>query len=106
MSENMNLNKDAEDNKWYGVLAYIIFFLPLIACKDSEFGKYHANQGLDLLLLSIALNIVGAFIPILGWFIWAIGNVLVIVLFIIGILHAINGEMKPLPVIGEVRLIK
>lgn len=40
--------QDIQSNKVWAVLAYlgILFFLPLVACKDSRFGKFHANQDL------------------------------------------------------------
>lgn len=105
--ENNNIKTDSEKNKWMGVLAYLIFFIPLLADKDSEFGKFHANQGLNLLLLSIAVGIGGSIIPILGWFvILPVGGILCLVLFIMGIINAINEKLKELPLIGSIKLIK
>ena len=54
-------------NKVMAILAYIIFFIPLLAAKESKFAMYHANQGLVLFLLAVAVSIVGTIIP-LGWF--------------------------------------
>jgi hypothetical protein len=34
-------------NKVMAILAYIIFFIPLLAARDSHFAMYHANQGLS-----------------------------------------------------------
>ncbi len=91
----------------YAALAYILFFIPLIVDKDSEYGKFHANQGLNLLLLGIAVSVLGALIPFIGWFIISpIGGLLVLVLAIMGIINALNGEEKELPVIGKYRLLK
>ncbi len=91
----------------YAALAYILFFIPLIVDKDSEFGKFHANQGLNLLLLGIAVSVLGAIIPFIGWFIISpIGGLLVLVLAIMGIINALNGESKELPIIGKYRLLK
>ena len=100
-------NKDVEDNKVIAALAYIIFFLPLIVAKDSEFGKFHANQGLILLLLGFAVSVVGSIIPFIGWFIIApVGGLIVMVLGILGIINALNGVEKELPIIGSIRLLK
>lgn len=97
---------DAEKNKAIACLAYLIFFLPYIAAKDSKFAMYHANQGLLLLLLSVAVNIIGSVIPVIGWFlIIPLGDLFVFVLFIMGILNASKGEMKPLPLIGGIKII-
>ncbi len=106
-NNNNNVNKDIEDNKVIAALAYIIFFLPLIVAKDSEFGKFHANQGLILLLLGFAVSIVGTIIPFIGWFIIApIGGLVVMVLGILGIINALNGVEKELPFIGSIKLLK
>lgn len=99
--------QDVEKNKVIALLSYIIFFLPYLAAKDSPFAMYHANQGLILLLTSIAINIVGYIIPVIGWFILIpFGNLAILVLLVLGILNALNGQMKPLPLIGKYQIIK
>ena len=103
--------KDVEKNKALAIIGYIIpilFFIPLITeAKHSQFAKFHANQQLLLLLAGIAINIVGSIIPFLGWFIiLPFGSIALIVLAIMGIISAAKGEMKKLPVIGGIELIK
>ncbi len=103
---------DAEKNKTFGILAYILFFIPLLAAKDSPFAKYHANQGLALFLTMIvsltALTIL-SFIPFIG-FVFSLLHVLVylgfLVLVVLGIVNAAAGKCVPLPVIGGIKLIK
>ena len=97
---------DVNANKWIGVLAYILFFIPLLAAKDSRFAMYHANQGLVLLILCIACNIVLSIIPIIGWILLPLANLATLVLAIIGIIQAANGQLKPLPIIGSITIIK
>ncbi|MBE1443988.1 putative membrane protein [Paenibacillus sp. OAS669] len=97
---------DVHQNKWLAVAAYIIFFIPLLAARQSRFAMYHANQGLVLLLFSIACNIVLGFIPFIGWILLPIANLATLVLVIIGILQSANGQLKPLPVIGSISLLK
>lgn len=103
---NYDAEKDVKDNKVMAILAYFIFFLPLIAAKDSKFARFHANQGLIVLLVSIGASIigaiVGAFIPFFGMITYAI----TIILVIFGVLNAANGEMKELPVVGSISIIK
>lgn len=95
------------NEKTMAALAYfgILFFLPLVVTPDSKFGKYHANQGLLLLILGFALSVV-VIIPILGWLVAFVGWIFELVCFIIGLINAINGEEKPLPLIGEITLLK
>jgi len=102
----MSEKEDIEKNKGMAILAYIIFLIPLLAAKDSKFAMYHANQGLVLFLLALAVNVVGGIIPFIGWFIiLPLGNLLVVVLAILGIINAAKGETKPLPLIGGFKLL-
>lgn len=98
---------DIEANKAIAILAYILFFLPLLAAKDSRFALYHANQGLIVFLIAIGVNVIGSIIPLLGWFlILPFGNLAVLILVVMGILTAGKGEMKPLPLVGGFTIIK
>ena len=100
---------DVEKNKGMGILAYIIWFIPLIAASNSPYAKYHTNQGLILFLYFIAVFIIAnilAFIPIIGWLIAFVLWVFGFVLWIIGLINSINGKAKPLPIIGKFTIIK
>lgn len=97
-----------------GILAYIriLWVVPLFAAKDSGFARFHANQGLVLWLVSVfmgVLNTILGLIPVVGVIIgivaWIV-NVATFVLAIIGIINAAKGEMKPLPVIGGIQILK
>lgn len=98
---------DIEKNKGIAAVAYILFFIPLLAAKDSRYAMYHANQGLLLLLLAIAINVIGGIIPFIGWFlILPLGNLFVFILFVLGLVNALQGRTKPLPLIGGIEIIK
>jgi uncharacterized membrane protein len=90
---------------WACVLAYLLFFLPLVVEGDKKIHRFHANQGLVLLILTVAIMIIGV-IPILGWFIGFFGGIFVLVLAIMGMVSAGKGEMKPLPIIGKINILK
>jgi uncharacterized membrane protein len=105
MSEKNYTPEDIEKNKVVAAIAYAIFFLPLLVDKDSEFGKFHANQGLLLLIVSLIGNAVLT-ISIVGILLVPVLNILLLVLFIMGVINAINGQAKELPVIGKYRLLK
>ena len=96
---------DIEKNKVMGVLAYILFFIPLLAAKDSPFARYHANQGLVLFLAAILSSVI-LIIPILGWIIAPILSIVITVLAVIGIINALNGKAKELPIIGKFKILK
>lgn len=97
--------QDIQANKVIAALAYVIFFIPLLAARESKFAMYHANQGLVLFLGALVVNFVGTLIPIIGWFlIVPLGNLFILVLAIIGIINALQGTTKPLPLIGGIQL--
>lgn len=99
--------EDIASNKVMAVLAYlgILFIVPLVAAPNSPYAKFHANQGLLLFLLEIAAGVL-AIIPFVGWIATAIGTVASIVFFILGIVNAVKGQAKELPIIGKYRIIK
>ena len=62
--------QDIQDAKVWSILAYfgILFFLPLVCAPQSRFGRFHANQGLVLLICSLALAVVSWILSfIVGW---------------------------------------
>jgi len=99
------LPADVEKNKVMAILAYFIFFIPLLVAKDSPFAKFHANQGLLIFLLSIA-SIVALFIPFIGIFLSIAGYIAVLVFTVLGIIAAAKGQNTPVPYIGKYELIK
>ncbi|WP_245394424.1 hypothetical protein [Isachenkonia alkalipeptolytica] len=98
--------EDIEKNKAIAALAYLIFFLPLLAAQDSSYARFHANQGLLLFILGFGGNTILTIIPILGWIIIPFFSLFVIILGVMGILNAINGKAKDLPLIGQYRILK
>ncbi|MFB6365906.1 hypothetical protein ACFCP7_17885 [Paenibacillus elgii] len=98
--------EDVRLNQWIGAAAYLLFFVPLLAAPKSRFAMYHANQGLVLLLTSIAANLMLGLLPLIGLLLVPLANLGLLILFIMGILNAVNGWMKPLPLIGGLSLIR
>ena len=129
--------EDIEKNKIFSLFSYlgILFLVPLLACQDSKYARFHVHQGILFLIFNIASGLVSgvlggvtaaivaifAFLgevgAIIGWIIGAllglvtglIGLVLSvasIVLLIIGIMNAVTGRATELPVIGKYRLLK
>lgn len=98
--------EDIEKNKVISALAYFIFFLPLVVGADSPFGKFHANQGLLLLITGVAGSIVLSFVPVVGWILLPLFSLAVFVAAIFGLINTLNGKAKELPVVGKYRIIK
>lgn len=109
--------EDAQKNKAMGILAYILFFIPIIAARDSKFAMYHANQGLILFIASIILwivvQILSSILFSISFGLWGLVTTItslvslgILILVIIGIVNAANGKMQPLPIIGGFQIIK
>ena len=107
--------------KWSFFLAYlwILFFLPLVVCPDSKVGRFHANQGLLLLIfsaaVSVAAGIIGALgsIPflggvfsVIGGFLGSAGALVHLALFIVQLINIVNKKAVELPIIGKYRILK
>jgi len=107
------------------ILAYIFFFVPLLAgtFRKSEFVRFHTNQGTVLAIFSIGYSIVyGIISSILGVIfainagLWVIGTIIIgvlgllwllpLALCILGIVNAATGKCNPLPVIGKITIVK
>lgn len=104
--------QDIADNKVICVLAYIpiLFWLPLVT-SNTPYCKFHANQGLILLIaslvLGVATSIIGliiGWIPILGAIITGVISLVtslaVILLMIYGMVCTGQGQAKELPIVG------
>ena len=105
------VTKDAQDNKVVAILAYfgILFLVPLLAAKNSPFARFHAIQGLTLFAVTIVLYIVYFLLLSISLTIGTIFGIVfigVMILAIIGIINAAKGQMKELPLIGGIKLMK
>lgn len=104
--------EDSND-KLYGVLSYlsILVLIPLIAGK-TQFAKFHANQGLVLAIIEVVFSVlIGIFIkiPVLGVIFGIVGglfDLICLIMAIMGIVSVVNGEMKELPIVGAIHLVK
>ena len=125
---------DANANKVYGILAYIgllVLVSIFAAPKESRYSRYHANQGLVLLIaavgagiaIGITILIITAIaaagsgftyalaVPLFGIGILNSGLRLLyfaacITFMVLGIVNAAKGECRPLPVIGRITILK
>ncbi|MBQ7116979.1 MAG: hypothetical protein IJN88_02070, partial [Clostridia bacterium] len=71
----------------------------------SPFAKFHTNQGLVLFIGAILSSVIAA-VPIIGWIIAPIAGLAITVLSVIGIVNALGGKAKELPVIGKYKILK
>lgn len=104
--DNIYTQEDIEKNKTMAGLSYLIFFLPLIACPESKYARFHANQSLLLLILGIAGNVILGIIPVIGWMLLPVFGIGILVLFIMGLVNGFSGKAKRLPLTGRFDILK
>lgn len=108
---------DIAANKTMAGLAYILFFLPLIACPNSRYARFHANQSLVLvitsILASILYSVLSALLLSISWRLTFVTVLLSFLLFLplgifglIGLIRGFSGKAKPLPLIGKIRILR
>lgn len=99
--------KEKEDGKLMAILSYVgvLSLVPYLAEKDNKWVRYHAIQGVNLFIIEVILYII-RMIPILGWIVGWLGSIVTLVISIIGIVNACNGETKELPIVGKIKFIK
>ncbi len=94
-------NDNKTDPKVIAIISYITFvgwLAALILQQNSkaEFSSFHIRQSLGIHLLS-AVSWVVVWIPVVGWVV----GIFIFVLWLLGLISAIQDQMKPLPVVGD-----
>ena len=104
-----SFNSATTEDKTIAIVSYLTLIGFIVAIvmhgsKKTRIGSYHLRQSLGLMLTSIAVAIAGtvvAFIPIIGWLAGLAAWFGIVALWIMGLVSALNGEQKPVPVLGE-----
>lgn len=105
--------EDIENNKVLSLFSYIsfLFIIPLIACSNSKYAKFHVNQGIMLCITNVVFEAILKALKVLELsFAYdiadAVVNIGLTVFMVIGIVNAVTGKAKKLPVIGNFTIIK
>ncbi|TDQ77303.1 DUF4870 domain-containing protein [Sphingobacterium yanglingense] len=96
-------------NKTLSILSYVTiigWIIAYVKSKDiqpkSDLVSYHLRQGLGFFILSlvvnVALSIIVTIIPTLAFLNYV--GILLFILWVFGIINAVNEQKKPIPVIG------
>ncbi len=81
-------------------LVGIIWYFVDEKMKKNKFVRLHAQQGLALIVISIALMIVSFILPFLG-LVWLLANIALFVLWLIGLIKAITGKSEGVPLVEK-----
>jgi len=109
MEETNNNQASADQGKTIAIVSYITLIGWIVALvmhgnNKTSLGGYHLRQALGLMLFAISTIIIRIplmFIPFLGWGLNLGISIFILVLWILGLVAAANGEEKPLPLFGE-----
>ena len=100
-----NKTVTVSEGKNIAIIAYITIIGLIIAFvmnnnKKDAFASYHIKQSLGLALTGLALGAIGM-IPILGWIINILGIFVLFYMWIMGLVHALNGKERAVPFLGD-----
>lgn len=95
-----------------GIVSYITIVGWIIAflAGDKEGAKFHLNQSLVIELASLingwVLGKILGLIPFIGPLVSSIISIVVLVLWLLGLVAAINEEEKEVPILGKIKVLK
>ena len=82
-----------------GVITGILFY---VIEKDNKFVRFHAMQSIITFGALFVLNMILAFIPGIGWILSPIIGIVALILWIVLMMKAYQGEDFKLPIIGDI----
>lgn len=93
------------EGKTIAIIAYLTFIGLIIAFvlnieKKNSFAIFHIRQSLGLVLTALILGIVNI-IPVLGWLVSIVGSIVLLIMWILALVSALNGTKKPVFLLGE-----
>lgn len=88
------------------IVAYLTWVGLIIAfiMGDREGSKFHLNQSLVIWLAGTLVGILSR-VPLVGWLIGMVGGIFCAVCWFIGIINAMQGVEKEVPLLGQFRLL-
>ena len=93
------------EDKTVAILSYLTIIGFIVAIfmyqnQKTRLGAFHLRQVLGIVVTGIAGGIC-AVVPILGWIVWFFTAIVLLVLWVMGLLSAVRGDMRPVPLLGE-----
>jgi uncharacterized membrane protein len=105
MEPNAGKSSTGLDQNVAGLLCYVVGFITgiifLVLEKDNKFVKFHAMQSIFVFGGLVVVNLVLSVIPIIGWLVGLLLNLLIFVLWIVLMVQAYQGKQYKLPFIGD-----
>ena len=95
------LSDNAASGLAYVTIIPAIVFLAVAPYNQKSIIRFHSWQSIFLFVASVAIHIVLLFIPVVGWVLSPLFSLFVIVIWVICLVKAFNGERFKLPLIGN-----
>lgn len=84
------------------VLAYLFPFVPFFTVNDSDYVKWHARQGMGLLITCVVGSIVLGFLPVIGCLALPLFGIAICIACIKGIIEALKPARWEIPLVAKV----
>ncbi|MRI00939.1 hypothetical protein GH721_10410 [Kriegella sp. EG-1] len=93
-----------QESKNIAIISYITIVGLVIAFvmnneKKLDFATYHVRQSLGLCITGLVLGVIGI-IPIIGWLINIVGIFVLLYMWVMALMNAVNEKEKPAPILG------
>jgi uncharacterized membrane protein len=89
-----------------GLLCYVLWWVTgiifLVIEKENKFVRYHAFQSIFLFAGITVIQIILAFIPIIGWILGIVVWILSVILWVVCMLKAYQGSKFKIPIAGNI----
>lgn len=98
-------SNSVDEGKTIAIISYLTLVGLIIAFvmnsdKKNGFAAFHIRQSIGVMLSGVVLGLVNI-IPFLGWLVFIVGWVFITIMWVTGLLNAVNGKEKPVLVLGE-----
>lgn len=110
MEENQNVsntNSQEGNAKTISIIAYITLIGWIVALvmqgnenPKSKLAGFHLRQSLGIMLTGLVGAIVLTLIPVIGWILLPLMYIFILIMWIMGLIAAANGEEKPVFLLG------
>ncbi|MFC1704546.1 DUF4870 domain-containing protein [Candidatus Omnitrophota bacterium] len=88
------------------LLSYLLWFITgiifIVLERKNKFVRFHALQSIIVFGFLFGLGIILPFIPLMGWFLIPIVWITSLILWVILMVKAYQGELFKLPVVGDI----
>lgn len=89
------------------IVAYLSWPGLLVAflIGDRAGSRFHLNQSLVIWLAATLISVAGRWLPLFGWLVGLVGGLFCALCWFIGIINAIQGIEKEVPLLGQIKIL-